>query len=56
MTYNICLWIVCALIVFALIGCTAAHNTAVVAVAAMVAVCEKNPIKAFDILGEYKWE
>ena len=57
MMFNICLWIVGALIVFALIGCTnAAHNGIVATAAVLVAMCERDPIKAIDIMGDFKWQ
>lgn len=57
MMFNICLWIVCSVIVFALIGCTnAPHNGIVATAAVLVAMCERDPIKAIDIMGDFKWQ
>lgn len=52
MRFNICLWIIGALI-----GCTnAAHNGIVATAAVLVAMCERDPIKTIDIMGEFKWQ
>lgn len=57
MIFNICLWIVGAVIVFALIGCAnAPHNGIVATAAVLVAMCERDPIKAIDIMGDFKWQ